>query len=178
MPKKGSRLPYRVAYQYPGQDQTRQPFALLGDAEVLAGMISRNDGTATLLEVDVDSPTRPEKTLAVFRPGVLHRMSLVNPDRPADSRLICSCGRRPEQDLAARDHLDRAGACPDCEGTGLVPEQAERDGGQPMAGNLVECPACSSTGRSDDVSYFDVDRNAYYTRIAALRLPRPRQEVR
>jgi hypothetical protein len=66
--------------------------------------------------------------------------------------------------------MDAAGQCPECEGTTLVAERATRDGGEPMAGNLIDCPVCQATGLASEVSYWEVDASRFYSRLQMLRL--------
>lgn len=170
MPKQGQRQPYRVVFQYPAQGKPfRFPHSTLYAAEKAAGEIGQRGGTAQLIEIDLDAPGAPERVIAKFGPHEVHLYELLN-NRLPDSGLVCRCGRRPEGDEEARTHMELAGVCYVCQGTTMVAQRATRDGGVPMAGNLMDCPICGGSGSAADMSFGDVDLDAFYDRQTMARL--------
>uniref|UniRef100_UPI003F495164 hypothetical protein n=1 Tax=Nonomuraea sp. CA-251285 TaxID=3240002 RepID=UPI003F495164 len=168
MPRKGDKLSIKVQFQYPGQAKHNRSFIRISDAEAEAGKMGQRGAEVVVTDTS-QAPMLVE--VAKFGPDVLHLFDWYNAHSERHG-LFCRCGRLVYNDLDARSHMTAAGLCWECWGTGAVAERATRDGGLPMAGNLIGCPVCGGSGLDADVSYHDVDTGAFYNRLAMLRLSR------
>lgn len=169
MPKKGQTLPFRVEFQYPGQKKATAAYLTYDKAETEAGLIGQRGGNATIIQIISEGGMQQR---AKFGPDVIHLYDWYNLTSPRMG-FYCRCGNHAYKDTEVREHMSHAGQCPDCWGTGAVAERATQSkGGQqvPMAGNLINCPACQGSGKDDDVDYHDIDRTTYYTRLDMLQL--------
>jgi hypothetical protein len=169
MPRKGERQPYRVIYTYPDRPEGRIPFTWRSVAVAEGAAIGKRGADVTVCQLD--DKGRPT-TIATFGPDVLHLIEWINPDNPTNGAR-CRCGYVATFDDTSKDvadHMTQAGLCPECWGTGMVAQRATRDGGKPMAGDLIDCPVCGGTGQDVDVSYHDVDTSTYYNRFQMLEL--------
>ncbi|MEU4534352.1 hypothetical protein AB0G15_05755 [Streptosporangium sp. NPDC023825] len=154
-----------MIFQHPGQPEHKFAHSRYSEAEDTASEVNRRDGTATIYEAQQDGSL---KKLAEFGPDIFHWFERVSTDgRPLV--VVCRCGKLARDSYTVTSHMSAAGKCDACWGEETVSERAESEG-KPMAGNTITCPVCGGSGRSEDVSYHDVDVNSYYSRLQELEL--------
>lgn len=165
MPKKGERQPYRVVYTYPGRTDGRVAVSTYVAAEQKAKEISRHGATVVIFYMPpIGDPVRA----AAFGPDVTHAFGYAYPPAPKMG-YRCECGNLSHTDDEVRSHMEHAGLCPVCWGTGQVARPVTTNGDDWGPGPLMGCPACQGSGQDADVDYHDVDRSSYYSRLQMLR---------